>query len=630
MATLSQVEKGDEVVIQLVVGGAINPSAVPRDLPSPTASWWEILSGNVPNATSEIRNSVKEKTSSYRLNCVMRIGSHAQDEAKQRSYLLSLFSSLKTLEQSGMKLYLSNENPNHLNNSLAPWRYPLKLSVKELANLFLLPTGESSFLGVKDIHPKILLPPRDVKIPPKDKLLRPFAETLNENPDERQPLYLSDEAGSKHCHIVGPTGCGKSALIEQMFLSDVASGKGAILLDPKFSLVSSIVEKIPEHRLEDVVILNLADTENPVGLNPLLCSDDNSSEQVSEFVLSALKSLFKDTWGVFTEDILQAAILTLARNKDKGVTLLHIPMLLNNAGFRRSMTANLDDKLGLETYWSYFNGLSDNERNRQLSAVQNKLRVLLMRPALRGVLGQAKPKFNLSDVFKKNAILLVPLNTSIVGKTTAEIIGSLLIGMVWNIALKQAEIPEIQRQDQKVSFYIDEFQVYLKQNGDTMEEMLSMARSLGVQFIFCHQNLEQISSKSLKESIMANARNKIFFGTTSKKDAKEFTALGAPDSLSEADYYMLPQFQIYTYLVNNPSTSRFISGKTFPPKPSLRNSDEIFIRSKEKYGAKNLAEIEQSYIDLIEKNETQIDVNNSVDEEMILGRSRRKPAKKDN
>ena len=67
MATLSQVEKGDEVVIQLVVGGAINPSAVPRDLPSPTASWWEILSGNVPNATSEIRNSVKEKTSSYRI-----------------------------------------------------------------------------------------------------------------------------------------------------------------------------------------------------------------------------------------------------------------------------------------------------------------------------------------------------------------------------------------------------------------------------------------------------------------------------------------------------------------------------------------------------------------------------------
>ncbi|WP_339101838.1 type IV secretory system conjugative DNA transfer family protein [Candidatus Enterococcus clewellii] len=634
LTTLAQVEKDDELVLQLVIGGTLSPKAVAKNLPDPTqTSWWHILSGDIPVATADIRNSIKSKTESFQLNCVIRLGVNAKDPAKRQSYILSLFSALKTLEAIGVKLYLQNEEANRLNQATAPWHYSQRLSIKEMANLFLLPTGESSFLGIRDIHPKILLPPRTSKKLTRDKVLRPFAETMHENPEERQPLYLSDEAGSRHCHIVGPTGSGKSVVMENMILSDIEAGgtdknkqKGIIVIDPKYSLIESLVQKIPEHRLDDVVILNLADMNNPVGLNPFNTSD-NHAERTSEAILSSIKGLFAETWGVYTEDILQSAILTLAKNKDKNVTLAHLQILLNNPSFRKRMTTNLNDKLGLEAYWEYFNSLSDGERNKQLAPVMNKMRVL-MRPALRQVLFQPKPLFDLESVFKENKILLVPLNTSIVGDTVAEIVGSLLIGMIWNIALKQAETPENQRQNNSVSLYIDEFQAYVKKSGESMEQMLSMARSLGLKFIFCHQHLGQLST-SLKESVMANARNKIFFATSNKADAKEFAALSP--ALSSEDYLKLAPYSIYAFLLNNPSLSSFVSGKTFPPRPSLRDPAEVFARSAEKYGAKNLEEIEKSYIDLIEKDKTEVDLNplDNIDSTINVGMIRQKPAKKE-
>lgn len=627
LSTLAQVDKEDELVLQIVIGSTLPPREVAKDLPEMNPSWFDILSGTVPKATAEARNSVKSKTESFQFNAVIRLGVTAKDQAKRKSYMLSLLSALKTLEAIGVKLYFKNEKPDCLNQAKAPWSYSQKLSVKEMANLFMLPTGESSFLGIRDIHPKILLPPRTTKKLTKDKVLRPFADTLHEDPEERQPLYLSDKAGSMHCHVVGPTGVGKSVVLENMILADIEAGgtdrkkqKGVIVLDPKYSLISSIAEKIPEHRLDDVVILDLT-SHNPVGLNPLNAKDGNA-ERTSEAVLSALKNLFKETWGVFTEDILQSAILTLAKNPNS--TLLHLPILLNNPSFRKAMCANLNDKLGLESYWSYFNSLSDGERNKQLAPVMNKMRVL-MRPSLRQVLFQPKPLFNLESVFDENKILLVPLNTSIVGSTVAEIVGSLLIGMIWNIALKRAEHAG---KLNSTSLYVDEFQAYVKKSGESMEEMLSMARSLGLQFIFAHQNLGQLSP-SMKDAVMANARNKIFFGTTNKADAKEFAALSP--ALSSEDYLTLAPFSVYTYSLNNPSLSAFVSGKTYPPRPSLRNPAELFARSEQKYGAKNIAEIEQSYIDLIEGNKTKLnlDPQNNIDIESIFDMQGRKPAEKE-
>lgn len=58
------------------------------------------------------------------------------------SRLRALISALKVLESAGVRIHDEAENPKKLNGAHVPWHFPLRLSVKELANFLLLPVGE--------------------------------------------------------------------------------------------------------------------------------------------------------------------------------------------------------------------------------------------------------------------------------------------------------------------------------------------------------------------------------------------------------------------------------------------------------------------------------------------------------
>ena len=616
LAGLAQVATGDQVAIQIVIGSnTLQPENLPKNLPSPEVSWWKIIAGNVPNASSDIRTSIKDKVGSHRLPCVIRIGACAKGEAKAKSYILNVLSSLRSLEARGIRISLQAEQPLYLNQAKTVFRYPLRLNTKELANLFLLPLGELDFLGVTPLHPKILLPPKALKNPTKN--IRAFGETLNENPEDRKLLHLSPKNNLRHLHICGPQGSGKSVVLENLILSDLSiedekDQYGVIVIDPKFSLIDSVVQKIPEHRLKDVVIWDIS-SNRPLGINVLSYIDGKSPELVAETVLSSLRTIFPD-YGVYTEELLTCGLLTLARNKN--MTLLHLPLIFTNADFRHKLTSKLDD-MYLKSFWANFEAQTEKDRNQQLAPLLRRLNVLLMRSAFRGTLGQTQSKFNLEDVFTKNKILLVPLNSGMVGNTVAELCASLLINSIWNIALRRAEIPEAKRKP--VMLYIDEFQNYVKKSGSDFGEILAMARGLGLAFICAHQHLGQLDNE-LKESVMSNTKSKIIF-STSKTDAKVFADL-APE-LTEIDYMSLSPYQVYTTLIKNKIASAWLSGKTFPPRPSLRLSAEVFASSAETYG-RDIEEIEKEYADLLNKNEQPKDELNNEEMELNLGKKRRK------
>jgi hypothetical protein len=47
-----------------------------------------------------------------------------------------------------------NEKPENLDTAQVPWQFPLRLSVRELPNLLLLPAGGTELPGVAGLHPK--------------------------------------------------------------------------------------------------------------------------------------------------------------------------------------------------------------------------------------------------------------------------------------------------------------------------------------------------------------------------------------------------------------------------------------------------------------------------------------------
>ena len=141
LAAMTEDKRGTETVLQVVLGRGFAPSPVPAALSDPHATWLEVIFGSVSKATAEARNTVREKAEQHGFEAAVRIG--VSDE-RAASRLRALISALKVLETAGVRIHDEAENPGKLNSAHAPWHFPLRLSVKELANFLLLPAGRKN------------------------------------------------------------------------------------------------------------------------------------------------------------------------------------------------------------------------------------------------------------------------------------------------------------------------------------------------------------------------------------------------------------------------------------------------------------------------------------------------------
>jgi hypothetical protein len=307
---------------------------------------------------------------------------------------------------------------------------------------------------------------------------------------------------------------------------------------------------------------------------------------VADTVLAVLREIFADSWGVRTQDILSGALLTLAQTKNASLVML--PALLTDAAFRRKIVAGINDRVGLLPFWAGYEAMSVPERNQVIAPVLNKMRQFILRPELRNVLGQAEPKFNLEELFTERRIVLVPLNKGIVGAENARLLGSLIVGMTWTLALSRAGLPPERRQI--TSVFIDELQDYLSLPTN-LADALAQARGLGVGLTMAHQYRAQLSP-DICAGIDANARNKIMFGMNAP-DAKAMSAQ-APE-LSHEDFMYLPRFGVYANLQAGGRATGWMSGKTNPMPPPVRSAAEVKAFSQERYG-RDTEEVERAYL----------------------------------
>src|SRR4030081_3117654 len=84
-------------------------------------------------------------------------------------------------------------------------------------------------------------------------------------------VMLAPEERRRHLYIVGQTGTGKSTLLLNLIRQDVVAGEGLALLDPHGDLAEAVLTQMPRSRTNDLVYVNPADLERPIGLNPLSC-----------------------------------------------------------------------------------------------------------------------------------------------------------------------------------------------------------------------------------------------------------------------------------------------------------------------------------------------------------------------
>ena len=558
--TISKILQPDEiVVVQLVIGAGSPPRPQPKDLPNLSAKWYQVITNNIPELSENSKKLMKQKLNQSTFKCEIRLGVQSRSILRTKEFLTSLLSSFRMME-SNATIKLKPLAIQKLNQAQPSWSFPYSLSVSDLACFMLLPIGEENIAGVPNVHPKLVTPPLGYNINRKNQ--RSLAQTVE---SQSKPIQISAQAGKKHTVFLGSTGCGKTTTMSHLILSDVNSkNHSVVVVDAKGQLTHELLERTPAEHDEDTVVISPT-AKRVVGINPFeLTKYGIEPEVIADYLLELFKGLYPEHFGIYSLDILSHSFLTLARIPNTSLVMLS--SLLTNQSFRNKLLRELKDPIGLESFWNWFELLSEAQRHQMLNPILNKFRQFLLRPQLRAMLGQTNPNFSLAEIFKSRKIVLIPLNKAIIGSESAKLIGSLITSMLWMLILRQSSVEPSKRQS--VFIYIDETPSFLGIPNANLDEALSQSRQFNVGWNIGFQHLAQMSPQ-LKAGIESNVANKIVFGLN-LDEAREMAKYTL--EIDKEDFYSLPPFWVYIRTEISPNNYRWLIGKTYPPKPKIRDS----------------------------------------------------------
>ena len=568
LAALAVTAKDEELVVQLQLGRRFSPQALGRVEPQ---GWLELLGlVPIPSLSGERGRRMRAQVGRHRAAGCLRLGVRAASPLRQRTLLQGLLGALRVLEGPGVRLRARTEHPARLDGVRRPWRAGLELGAGEIVAMAGWPIGELPLPLLGSGHPRLVAPPPEVGSGASQRVVGASAV-----PGREELVRLPITDAVYHTHLLGPTGVGKSTVLLSLALADAAEGRGLLLLDPKGDLATDFLARLPQERAADVVVL---DPTNPcpVGFNPL-AGPPELAVVTAEAVLGVLAELFRDSWGIRTADVLSAALLTLARIPQ--ATLVWLVPLLTNPAFRRRVLALAPaDPLGTDVFWQGYEAKPVRTQAVEVAPVLNKLRQLMLRPGLRAMLGQAQPRFGLTDLLERRRIVVVNLNQGLLGAGAARLLGALLVSQLWqHLLARQAEPPE---RRQIVSVYIDEVQAFLAGLPGSLADALAQARSLGAAFHLAHQYRGQLSTEMM-QAVETNTRSKVYFAL-SATDAAAAARL-APE-LEAADFQLLAQYQAYATVMHHGHRSGWFSLAARPAPPAVRDPALLYAASHARYG----------------------------------------------
>lgn len=397
------------------------------------------------------------------------------------------------------------------------------------------------------------------------------------------PVKLTKKFRDRHIYIIGKSGSGKTNLIRNLVMQDLVDGYGLGVIAPEQEMLTEeILPFIPEDRLDDVIYFNPADVENPVCFNPLHLDQGEDIDLKADETLTIFKRVLAETTGPRMEQILRQALYALM--EIPGTTLLDMERLLDrhNPGFREEVANQLKDEstrhFWQEVYPSY-------PKDAHLP-ITTRLGRFIKPKVVRNCLCSPGRSLNFRNAMDKGKILLFNLSDGILGESSSQILGQLIVSKLQLAAMGRADIPKERRRP--FYLYIDEFQTFTSLASASYDKMLSRARKYQLGLILAHQQTGQIPGHLLKE-IFGNVSTMISFNISAEdvnKISREFVTEydGQIEKIEPEEFLSLRIGQAYCKIGRN---AFFMHVPLAPDKGSQRALDEVIRRSRENYGSKS-------------------------------------------
>ncbi len=384
-----------------------------------------------------------------------------------------------------------------------------------------------------------------------------FAKTDFRNQDRLFGVKRKDRR--QHMYVMGKSGAGKTALLQNMAVQDIVNGEGLCVVDPHGEFVESLIEKIPEERIKDVVYFNPADTDFHLGFNVLDLPDPKYKHLVASGLMAIFTKIWANVWSARMEYIMNNAVLALLETP--GSTLLGITRILVDKDFRQKIVNNVRDPV-VKAFWiNEYESWRDQFRNEAIAPIQNKVGQFLSTALIRNVVGQEKSTIDIFDIINSRKIFLVNVSKGRIGEDNSALLGAMLITKIQLSAMERVRIPEEDRKD--FYLYVDEFQNFAT---DSFAGILSEARKYRLNLILAHQYIGQLVtdvSTKVRDAVFGNVGTMIIFrvGAT---DA-EFLENEFSPELTIEDMVNLPNYSIYLKLLVDGIASRPFSAMTLKP-----------------------------------------------------------------
>lgn len=487
--------------------------------------------------------------------CGIRFACHADHPARSRAWAQTLQAQFRPLDGPHNSLVPTRVWPwqraafdRQLTSRLPETE--LLLTAAELVPLF-NPAGSDRLAalaqaGARQVPPPLTL---DSHEPGEGRV---FARATF--PGREREVRLSRTGARTHLHVLGPPGSGKTSMLLRLALAS-AEADGTGIREAKGDLARAFLLALPPHLYERLCLVDLANDDLVVGINPLQAASEEERERVADDTLSIFKRRFHRFWGPQTDDLFKGALRTLLLVE--GSTLLELPLLLTDQAFRARYLQQVNDPVALGPFWQRYEALSPQGQAQAIGPVMNKLRDFLFRSRLRAMLGQPASTISFEQALARRLVMVMNLPKG-AGREQAEVVGAFSLAKLWQAALTRSELPERERAD--FHCYLDEFQNFL--HAEDFAEILAEARALRLSLCLAHQTLAQLSER--ETALLLNlVRNLVCF-QPGHEDAGRLARALAP-SFSADDLHRLGPYQIAIRLTQHGATQHPFSARTLPP-----------------------------------------------------------------
>ncbi|MFH1225810.1 MAG: type IV secretory system conjugative DNA transfer family protein [bacterium] len=483
----------------------------------------------------------------------------------------------------------------------------LLLNTEELASVFHFPlpnteTPNIVWLTAKRAGAPINLPHEGICL--GRNFYRGAETIINLKPDDRR----------RHLYLIGKSGTGKSVLLANLAIQDIANGEGVCVIDPHGDLIENILARIPKQRSADVIVFNPADVERPMGLNMLEAKLPGQTDFAVQEMIQIFYKLLPDPAmaGPMFEHYMRNALLLLMADKEPPGTLVELPRIFTDQEFRKKKLEKITDIL-VKDFWEreYEQSQKGSAAADMLSYVISKTGRFIENEMMRNIIGQPYSGFDFREIMDRKKILLVNLAKGQTGEINSNLLGLIIVSKLQMAAMSRADLPEEQRND--FYLYLDEFQNF---TTPSIATILSEARKYRLNLILAHQYLGQLSegaNRQIRDAVLGTVGTMVAF-KVGVEDAEVLAKEFAP-VFDHYDLINIEKFNAYVKLLVDNQAIRAFNIETYPLfEGNQQLAYAIKDASRLKYGRpKKIVEAEILERSRLGRNERLTGENNPLD-----------------